>query len=465
MVALKTRCSGALAQAMLVLLLAISSAAHAGTGQHVIPFEWDLPLGFPVPTAPEDNPMSYEKVELGRFLFYDTRLSGNQTFSCASCHDQSLAFTDGRKTSIGSTDEIHPRGAMALTNVAYAPTLTWANNLVNRLEEQALVPMFGEFPVELGLAGLEVELLERFAAVPLYQRLFSEAFADDRDAVSVANITRALASFQRTLMSGNSPFDQWLFGDDDAISISAQRGLNMVLDVTSKTECGHCHNGFNFTTSRTENNEVFLERPFFNTALYNLRCSDFSLPEVSGTGTGCYPPNNVGLFEVSGFVEQMGFFKPPTLRNICVTAPYMHDGSVETLDDVLDHYAAGGRTIESGPLAGIGSLNPLKSAFLAGFQLTAQERADILEFLCTLTDDEFLNDPSIANPFDSTQCPGDCDFSGSVEVFELIRQININLATGTMASCVSADANLSGDVEINEIIRSINASLNGCPAS
>ena len=447
-----------------LVLTTIAAAAPAQT-KVVVPFQWDLPFGFPVPNVPADNPMSYEKVELGRLLFYDTRLSGNETFSCASCHEQSLAFTDGRRRSIGSTNEVHPRSAMGLGNVAYAPTLTWNNIGLEDLEEQALVPMFGEFPVELGLVGLEDELLVRLAAAPVYQRMFEEAFPDSANPISIAGIVRALASFQRTLISGNSPFDRWLFGEDSALSDSAVRGVALILDETGKTECGHCHNGFNFTGSRTETGEVFLEKPFFNTGLYNLRCSTFGLPEVSGTGTGCYPPDNLGLFEVTGFKEHMGQFKPPTLRNICVTAPYMHDGSVDTLDDVLDHYAAGGRTIESGPLAGIGRLSPIKGPFLIGFNLTEREREDMKEFLCSLTDEKFLTNAAFASPFLPPPCHGDCNFDGVVSISELLRQVNISINRGTLASCLPADANLSGTIEISELIRSVNRSLNGCMPS
>lgn len=452
---------------LIVALAAIGAVAPAGVAQtkQALPFQWKLPLGFPVPRVPADNPMSYEKVELGRLLFYDTRLSGNQTFSCASCHEQSLAFTDGRKRSVGSTGQVHPRSAMSLANVAYAPTLAWNNILLERLEAQALIPMFGEFPVELGLAGREEELLARLAAAPIYERMFEEAYPDESQPISVAGIVRALASFQRTLMSGNSPFDRWLFGDDFAITESAIRGVNMILDVTGNTECGHCHSGFNFTGSRTETGEVFLEKPFFNTGLYNLRCANFGLPEVAGTGTGCYPPDNVGLYEITDFKEHMGHFKPPTLRNICVTAPYMHDGSIETLDEMIDHYAAGGRTISSGPLAGIGSINPLKSEFLIGFRLTAQQRADIKEFLCSLTDEVFLTNPAFSDPFQPPPCHGDCNFDGAVTIDELIRQVNINTDKGTLASCIPADADLSGSVEVNEIVRSVNRSLHGCPRS
>ena len=448
-------------------VLALTPSAWAGSAPNTAPYEWKVPLGFPDPSelVPEDNPISHEKVELGRLLFYDTRLSGNQTFSCASCHQQKLAFTDGLARSLGSTGEEHPRSAMALANIVYAPTLTWANNVLEHLEEQALVPMFGEFPVELGLAGKEDELLARLRAEPLYQRMFAEAFPDEEEAITLSSIVRSIANFQRTLLSGNSLYDQWLFGDDDALSDSALRGLELILDQTGKTECGHCHAGFNFTGSRTEAGQVLLEKPYFNTGLYNLNCRDFSLPDVSANDYGCYPPNNVGLFEVSTFVEHMGAFKPPTLRNICVTAPYMHDGSIETLDEVLDHYAAGGRTIESGPLAGDGSANPLKSGFLVGFRLTDQERSDIKEFLCSLTDEEFLNNPHFADPFVASSCSGDCDFNGSVSVGEVIRQVNISLGKASLAVCLPVDANRNGQVHIGELIRSVRQVLDGCPNS
>lgn len=139
------------------------------------PYEWDLPPGFPVPRVPEDNPMSEAKVELGRFLFYDTRLSGNQTQSCASCHQQALGFTDGRPNGIGSTGEVHPRSAMGLTNIAYAARLTWANPVLDLLEQQAMAPMFGEAPVELGLSGLEAELIARLERDPAYPTMFAPA--------------------------------------------------------------------------------------------------------------------------------------------------------------------------------------------------------------------------------------------------------------------------------------------------
>src|SRR5262249_11079391 len=148
-----------------------------GALQPALPaYIWNLPTGFPAPRVPADNPMTAAKVELGRHLFYDTRLSANGTQSCASCHEQARAFTDGKERAVGSTGERHPRNSMSLVNVAYFGTLTWANPTLTRLEDQALVPMFGEHPVELGLRSPGTSLLERLERDGTYQRLFAEAF-------------------------------------------------------------------------------------------------------------------------------------------------------------------------------------------------------------------------------------------------------------------------------------------------
>jgi len=456
-------------------LAVLSSPAAAAAAKITRPFAWDIPIYFPLPVVPADNPMSWEKVELGRFLFYDTRLSGNQTFACASCHQQDKAFTDGRPQAVGSTGEAHPRGSMSLANIAYAPTLGWANDILLELEDQALVPMFGEFPVELGLSGLEDVLLERLRNTPLYQRLFAEAFPDDADPFSLGNLVKAIAAFERTLISGDSPVDRFTFGlDDAALSPSARRGLSMFF--TEKFECFHCHEGFNFAFSRTANNAGSFEKPFLNNGLYNLRCSDFALPpvdliyDINGdpvvvrSDFGCYPPSNPGLFAVSTLPAHMGAFKPPSLRNICATAPYMHDGSIATLDDVLDHYAAAGRTIAGGPYAGDGSSSPLKAAFIPGFDLSAGEREDLLHFLCGLTDESFLSNEKFADPFAAVDCPGDCDFDGRVTVTELIRQVNAALDQATLANCVAADDDHNGALGVNELVGSVGRALRGCTA-
>ena len=350
------------------------------------PYVWDLPAGFPTPKTPADNPITVEKVELGRYLFFDRRLSANRTYSCASCHDPARAFTDGRGQAVGATGERHPRGSMSLANVAYSPVLTWANPTQTRLETQALVPMFGETPVELGLSGLEGELMTRLRAEPIYARLFPRAFPADADPFTLADVTRALASFERTIISGRSPYDRYRSGEDEhAISDSAKRGEELFYG--EETECFHCHGGFNFTQTVDFVGKEFAEIEFHNTGLYNL------------DGRGAYPATNQGVLAITNHAGDMGKFKAPTLRNIAVTAPYMHDGSIATLDGVLDHYAAGGRTITDGPFAGIGSANPFKSGFVRGFTLSPQQRADLIAFLTSLTDDAFLHDPRFQDPW------------------------------------------------------------------
>lgn len=376
-----------------------SSAGEGGVLRHGLPIAggsgadptpdgewvWDLPAGIPVPRVPADNPMSVEKVELGRHLFHDVRLSGNLTQSCATCHVQALGFTDGRPRGVGSTGEIHPRGSMALANIAYASTLTWANPNLTRLEDQALLPLFGDDPVELGMGGREEELLDRLRAEPVYRRLFPAAFPGEADPFSIHSITRALAAFQRTLISVDSPYDRWLRGDDEAVGPEVMRGEELFF--SERLECFHCHGGPFFTSSVDYEGKGFPEVEFFNTGLYNI------------DGRGAYPEPNTGIYAFTGDPADMGRFRAPSLRNIEVTAPYMHDGSIATLEEVLDHYAAGGRTIREGPHAGVGSRNPFRSEFMVGFELTPQERSDLLAFLRSLTDSSFLTDPRFGDPW------------------------------------------------------------------
>ena len=192
--------------------------------QSTTEFTWDLPNGFPMPAVPTDNPMSVAKVELGRHLFYDLRLSGNGQQSCATCHQQDKAFTDGLTTSAGSTGEDHPRNSMSLVNVAYAATLTWANPTMTRLEDQALVPMFGRHPIELGL-GEDREWLDPLRREPRYGALFERAFPGEADGFTRVNVVKALATFQRTIVSARSPYDRYHFErDDQAVPAAAKRG-------------------------------------------------------------------------------------------------------------------------------------------------------------------------------------------------------------------------------------------------
>jgi cytochrome c peroxidase len=431
------------------------------------PFEWNLPRGYPPPFIPEDNPMSWEKVELGRLLFYDKRMSGNETFACASCHQQELAFTDGLPQAMGSTGGTHLRASMSLVNIGYNGALTWANPSLFLLENQALTPMFGDDPiVELGLTD-RFQLLDRLQADARYRRMFAEAFPQQADPfsgdVGLDNVTKSIASFQRTLISFNAPVDRYLTGvDDRALSASALRGMDLFYTTVRPNgkppECNHCHgNQITFGSTFTSDGSQLPEAGFSNTALYALHDGPCP-PELSRqTGElepGNYPPGNRGAYElIHDCPNKMGYFKAPTLRNIAVTAPYMHDGSIATLDEVIDHYAAGGRAPN----------NPYKSEFLSGFTVNAQERQDLLAFLDSLTDEEFLTNPKFADPFLAPLCPGDCDYDGAVDLDELVTSVAIEMGSETLASCIVGDPNGDGAIDVAEMIQAVNGALKGCP--
>jgi cytochrome c peroxidase len=347
----------------------------------------ELPAHFPPPRASSDNPLTAAKVDLGRFLFYDKRLSGNGRQSCASCHRQELAFTDGRATSIGSTGEAHPRNAQSLANVSYNATLTWANPALVSLEAQMLVPLFGTDPVEMGLnEANQAAVMQRLRDDPVYVAKFAAAFAQDGDPFGWGNVGKAISSFQRTLISGRSGFDRYRQGQA-SLNDAEERGR--VLFFGEKAECFHCHGSFNLNDQivHAGSRPGFVETPFHNTGLYNI------------DGKGGFPAPNRGVFESSFQPGDMGKFRAPSLRNVGVTAPYMHDGSIATLAEVLDFYAAGGRHITSGPLAGDGRANPFKSELVTLIRLSEQDKADLVAFLQTLTDHDFIRDPKHADPY------------------------------------------------------------------
>ncbi|HEY0615845.1 MAG TPA: MbnH family di-heme enzyme [Candidatus Elarobacter sp.] len=368
--------------ALAVAVLALSGArAAADEG-----YRWAIPAGLPRPVVPPDNPMSDAKVELGRFLFYDKRLSANGTIACASCHQQAHAFSDPRVVPVGVTGEKHPRHAMRLVNAGYLPVLTWANPTMRSLEKQALVPMFGEHPVEMGLAGREKQLLATIGADPRYAAMFAAAYPDEPRAVSLAGITRAIASFERALLSFGSPYDRYRYGGEPgAISAAAKRGE--ALFFGERVDCAHCHGGINFTDNVMHERLRAPEIAFHNTALYNLG------------GTGAYPAGNTGIMEITRDERDMGKFRTPSLRNVAAGGPFMHDGSVATLADAVDHYAAGGRTIRGGPNAGVGAASPLRDVQLVRFSLTPAEKRDLIAFLESLTDEAFLHAPHLSDPF------------------------------------------------------------------
>jgi cytochrome c peroxidase len=375
----------------MALGIAVLTAAIAWWVWRDRSYTWHIDASLPPPAVPADNPMTNDKIELGRWLFHDTRLSVNGTMSCATCHLQALAFTDGRGRAVGATGEIHPRGAMSLVNVAYASRLTWANQLLDKLEDQALTPMFGDNPVEMGMAGHDQEIVELLRSDARYAELVPRAFPRENDPFSIVSVVRAIAAFVRSIVSYQSPYDDYIRGDTAAISDAAVRGMELFF--SERMECFHCHGGFNFTDSTTHANSRVDRIGYHNTGLYNL------------DGEGQYPTDNTGLFDMTGNRRDMGRFKAPTLRNVEVTAPYMHDGSVATLEEALAHYARGGRLIDKGANAGDGRRSPYKSEFIRGFEISDAERIDLVAFLESLTDRRVLTNPRWSDPFIQAAAP------------------------------------------------------------
>jgi cytochrome c peroxidase len=234
---------------------------------------------------------------------------------------------------------------MSLVNLAFSATLTWRDPELRSLEAQALIPMLSEHPVELGLRGHEAPFLHVLRSDAVYREMFPKAFPGEGDPFTLANVTKALATFERTIVSSRTPYDRYHSGgEDSAISGSAKRGETAFFS-DQIAGCFRCHGGFNFSDGLMH-----------NTALAR---------------------------------DQTAKFKTPTLRNVALTAPYMHDGSIATLEAVLDHYSAGGRAHD----------NPRKDARMKGFQMTPQNRLDLIEFLRTLTDSELIHDSRFSNPW------------------------------------------------------------------
>ncbi len=353
-----------------------------------VDFDWQLPPGFAPPAVPDFNRITIDKVELGRRLFYETRLSINGQGSCGSCHHQQLAFTDGRAQAIGVTGKPHTRSSMSLVNVAYNNLYTWASRDVRTLEQQIKIPLFNRMPIELGLSGNEEALISDLEISTSYSTHFRRAFPESEDAVNVDNVIKALASFVRTIISASSAFDRLLYLDDQsAMSESAVRGMRLF--YSDEFKCSACHLGQNLTGGQAATGDLQDATEFHNTGLYNV------------ADRNRYPESDTGLRMETGQADDDGLFRAPSLRNIVVTAPYMHDGSIATLSEVIDHYAAGGRTIKNGPNAGVGRENQGKSPLLTGFRLDEIQKRDLLSFLESLTDPSALNEPRFSKPDDN----------------------------------------------------------------
>jgi cytochrome c peroxidase len=374
----------------LLILLSVLLASEPGLrsqppGDSTQAYAWDLPKGFPKPRVPADNPMTAAKVELGRHLFYDKRMSVNGRTSCATCHKQELAFADDLPVGVGTTGEKHSRNSMGLVNIAYNGVLTWSNPQMRELEDQAAAPMFGTHPVELGLREGEGFFIT-YQRDPKYRVLVARAFPGDPAPYSTRNIQKAIACFERSIISARSPYDRYHYGGDEhAVSDSAKRGE--VLYFSRPLACFQCHGGFNFSNTTVSEREPQRRITFHNTGVYNV------------PGTFSYPAANLGIYEHTKDPTDVGKFKATSLRNIALTAPYMHDGSLPTLEAVIDHYAAGGRTLQGGPNRGVGHDNPNKDPLINGFPLSKAERDDLLAFLKSLTDQEVLKDARFADPW------------------------------------------------------------------
>jgi len=349
-------------------------------------FNWNLPNNVFPPIIPSSNPITDEKVELGRYLFYDKKLSSNQTQSCESCHFQENAFADHNIVGIGSTGIHHVRNPNGLTNTAYYNSYGWADPTITTLEDFIIKPITGDTPIELGTtADKEPEVLARFENDGNYQELFALAFPDIKNPFTLEYIVKALASFARTLNSFNSPYDQYITGDKTVLTPSQIRGMNLFMG--EKAECFHCHDGIHFSDS-TANSKSFQNVQFFhNIGLYNLN------------NDGSYPLNNQGLYEITKEDKDKGKFKAPTLRNIALTNPYMHDGSIATLEEVIELHSNGGRVITEGNNEGDGTQNPYKDDLIVANYFTDEEKEDLVNFLKALTDTEFINNPKLSNPF------------------------------------------------------------------
>ncbi len=320
------------------------------------PYTLAVPGNFPpISTSYPNNPLSEDGIEFGRKLFYDVRLSGNNRISCASCHKQELAFSDGISlTNIGVSGNTLHRHSPALINMAWSNNgLFWDGGSTN-LESQAFAPITNEDEMNQDLIVLEKELKQ----VPEYIILCRKVF---NDTIKAAYIAKALAQFQRTLISSNSKYDKYIRHENNIVLTSTELlGLSLV-----KTKCQPCHSTDLFTDDQYHNNGI--DSDFSNNSFDNLF---------------------LGRFRITNNTDDIGKYKTPTLRNIMLTAPYMHDGRFANIETALDHYSSSVKisaTTDAALLPG-------------GIPLTAMEKQAIITFLHTLTDEDFTSDPKLARP-------------------------------------------------------------------
>ena len=321
----------------------------------------DKNLGLPPLLVPDDNSQTAEKIALGQLLFNDKRFSADGSVSCASCHQADKAFTDGLPVAIGINRQRGTRNTPSVVNAAFYQT-QFLDGRANSLEEQAFGPFVN--PIEHGLANHQaiVDVIRQDAN---YIQQFSKVFHVSADAVTINHVVKAIAGFERALIAYNSPFDRYYFGmDQSAISMSAARGSRI---FRRKGNCLTCHeislNNALFTDNRFYNIGVGFKQltPVLEALKAGKNPDDLALTDVQRS--------ELGRFNVTKALADLGKFKTPTLRNIALTAPYMHDGSMKTLEEVIEHYDKGG------------DKNPFIDAKIFPLHLTQQEKADLLDFM------------------------------------------------------------------------------------
>lgn len=319
-----------------ILVAALIVGGFLSYGAAEAPYTLILPLGLQKEAAyiPPDNLLTPEKIELGRQLYFDGRLSADGTVSCATCHASDQGFSDGRPASIGIKGQVGGRNAPVTFNRLFSQEQFWDGRAAS-LEEQALGPI--QNPIEMG--NTLDHMVATLSAIKGYHKQFKQVFGTE---VNAAGVAKAIAAFERSLVCGNSAFDRYEDGDDNALSESEQRGLELFRE---KGNCVRCHTGFAFTDERYHN-----------------------------IGVGVDKPNpDFGRYNVTKKESDKGAFKTPTLRNIAASAPYFHDGSAKTLEDVVEFYDKGGIK------------NPNLSNEIKRLLLTVPEKADLVAFMKSLS--------------------------------------------------------------------------------
>jgi len=342
------------------------------------PYNLVLPGQLPqAVTLPANNPLTVEGVDLGRKLFYEVRLSSTGTMSCGSCHQQSKAFTDGRPQAIGVDGIAHQRNSMSLVNLLWEPNLNW-DGAANSLETQARIPIENSIELHQSLATGVSKLQQ----TTLYPPLFASAFGSST--ITEENVLKALAQFERTLISSNSRYEKSLLPNGPQLSLDEQKGKILFFNHPGERtasdrggSCDHCHNGNNMLFTSTSFASANGSTQFFN--------------------NGLSVATDLGRFGVTGVTADRGKFRVPTLRNIALTAPYMHDGRFNTLEEVVDHYNEHIDTNTADPILLLS--NNTVNGSLGNLGLTATEKRQLVAFLKTLTDSTFIKDPRFSNPF------------------------------------------------------------------